>query len=701
MMHPQLAFRRISFFALTAALSSHAPASANQPLRVHADERGIFIGVAIDVNALNSIQQYRSLAGTHFSSITAENAMKWDATEPSQGNFTFTAADAIVTFAQQNNQVVHGHTLVWHSQTPSWVQSLPAAQMRSAMQNHIDTVVGRYASNPAVVAWDVANEVIDDNANLRSSFWLQTLGQSYIADAFRFARAADPDATLCINDYNIEGINAKSNAYFNLVQSLLAQGVPINCIGMQSHLILNQVPSSLQQNIQRFVGLGLQVRLTELDIRMALPRDTTKDQQQANNYAAVFNACLAVDGCAGVTIWGLDDGHSWVPGTFSGQGAALLWDASFNAKPAFTAVHDALAPPGEDDTPPTTPGTPIATNVGQTTATLSWSASTDSGGSGLAGYEVLREQAGTDPVLGSTSGTSINLSSLTPATAYTVYVVARDNASNLSNPSGTTAFTTQSGGSSCANPVTISLPFSRNGTGDFCWFTTGTVSFVNSWNTQLVEINGVSFTNRWSNSMPARVNGGYVVHYVANVAWAHFEMNGSGGGGTIAVIGVSVTPATLALAVGATAPLTATVSPANATNAAVAWSTSNASVATVNSSGVVAGVGAGSTTITATTVDGGFTDNTAVTVSGGGGGGCSNPTTVTVPFVRNGTGDLCLFTTGNIANINSWNTQLVEINGVSFTNRWANSLPARVNGGYFIRYVAAVGWAHFEANGSP
>jgi hypothetical protein len=100
-------------------------------------------------------------------------------------------------------------------------------------------------------------------------------------------------------------------------------------------------------------------------------------------------------------------------------------------------------------------------------------------------------------------------------------------------------------------------------------------------------------------------------------------------------------------------------------------------------------------------VDGGFTDNTAVTVSGGGGGGCSNPTTVTVPFVRNGAGDLCLFTTGNIANINSWNTQLVEINGVSFTNRWANSLPARVNGGYFIRYVAAVAWAHLEANGSP
>jgi hypothetical protein len=151
------------------------------------------------------------------------------------------------------------------------------------------------------------------------------------------------------------------------------------------------------------------------------------------------------------------------------------------------------------------------------------------------------------------------------------------------------------------------------------------------------------------------------------------------------------------VAAGATAALTATVSPANATNPAVTWSSSNTSVATVNSSGVVTGVVAGSAVVTATTVDGGFTDTTAVTVTGGTGTPCSNPTTVAVPIVRDGAGDLCLFTSGAVSFVNSWNTQLVEINGVAFTNLWSNNLPARINGGYYIRYLANVPWAHFEA----
>ncbi|SDL69566.1 endo-1,4-beta-xylanase [Nonomuraea jiangxiensis] len=433
---------------LLAFLVPATSAEASGPLRTHAAGRGKFIGTALATGPLSNETQYRTIAGQEFNQVTAENAMKWESTEPSQGQFTFSGADAIVDFATQNNQQVHGHTLVWHSQTPGWVQGLNATAMRSAMQNHISQVVGRYASNPAVVSWDVVNEVFDDNGNMRTSFWYNTLGSSYIADAFRAARAADSNARLCINDYNVEGINAKSTAMYNLVSSLRQQGVPVDCVGFQGHLAIQYgFPGQVQQNLQRFADLGVQVRITELDVRMQMPRDATKDTTQATYYRNVVNACLAVTACAGITIWGFTDRYSWVGDTFPGEGAALIYNESYQQKPSYTAVHDALAGgTSTDTTPPTTPGTPSARNVTANSAGLTWSASTDSGGSGLAGYNVYREQGATDPLLGQSSTNSITLTGLSAATQYQVYVRARDGAGNLSGNSPVATFTTTTGG---------------------------------------------------------------------------------------------------------------------------------------------------------------------------------------------------------------------------------------------------------------
>ncbi|MFC4111295.1 endo-1,4-beta-xylanase [Nonomuraea zeae] len=423
-------------------------ADASAPLRTHAASRGKFIGAALATSPLSNETSYRNIAATEFNQVTAENAMKWDSTEPSQGQFNFSGADAIVNFATQNNQQVHGHTLVWHNQTPSWVQGLSATAMRTAMQNHISQVVGRYASNATVVSWDVVNEVFDDSGNLRTSFWYNTLGQSYIADAFRAARAADPDARLCINDYNTEGINAKSTAIYNLVSSLRQQNVPVDCVGFQSHLAIQYgFPGDFQQNLQRFAALGVQVRITELDVRIQTPRDATKDATQATYYRNVVNACLAVTACAGVTIWGFTDKYSWVPDTFPGQGAALIYDESYAQKPSYTAVHDALAGgTTTDPTPPTTPGTPSASSITSSSAALTWTASTDSGGSGLAGYDVYREQGATDQLLGQSTTNSISLTGLSASTQYQVYVRARDGAGNVSANSALATFTTTAGG---------------------------------------------------------------------------------------------------------------------------------------------------------------------------------------------------------------------------------------------------------------
>ncbi|GHC68599.1 hypothetical protein GCM10010309_34860 [Streptomyces violaceochromogenes] len=149
----------------------------------------------------------------------------------------------------------------------------------------------------------------------------------------------------------MEGVNAKSTALYNLVKSLKERGVPIDGVGLQAHLIVGQVPSTLQQNIQRFADLGVDVAITELDIRMQLPATQAKLTQQAADYQAVTNACVAVARCTGVTVWGFTDSDSWIPDTFPGQGAATPYDENYRSKPAYHAIAEAL---GGTTTPPPT-----------------------------------------------------------------------------------------------------------------------------------------------------------------------------------------------------------------------------------------------------------------------------------------------------------------------------------------------------------
>jgi len=271
--------------------------------------------------------------------VTAENAMKWDATEPSRGQFNYSGGDQVVNTAVQNNQQVRGHTLVWHSQLPGWVSGLDATNLRQAMNNHIANVAGHYRGK--VIHWDVVNEAFEENGTRRQSPFQQRLGDGYIAEAFRAARAADPTAKLYYNDYNIEGQNAKSNAVFSLVQSLKQQNL-IDGVGFQGHFQLNGLPGDLQANLQRFANLGLDVMYTEVDVRIQTPADSNELNQQASNYTTITRACLAVSRCVGIVVWGIPDKYSWVPSVFPGWGAPLLFDDSYGRKPAYNAVSAAL-----------------------------------------------------------------------------------------------------------------------------------------------------------------------------------------------------------------------------------------------------------------------------------------------------------------------------------------------------------------------
>jgi endo-1,4-beta-xylanase len=341
--------------ATTGALVLAGPASAATTLRALAEAQSRYFGTALTQSNLSN-STLTAVAGTQFDMVTPGNEMKWDTTEPSNGTYNFAPGDAIVSFAVAHNQRVRGHNLVWHSQLPSWVSSLPLNQVQAAMEAHITTEATHYKGK--VYSWDVVNEPFNDDGSFRQDVFYNAFGggAAYIGDAIRTAHTADPSAKLYINDYNIEGSGAKSDAMYSLAQTLLAQGVPLGGIGFESHFILGQVPSSMQANMQRFASLGLDVAVTELDDRILLPASSANLAQQATEFSNVTKYCLAISRCVGVTQWGVGDADSWIPGFFSGYGAATMYDSNYQPKPAYNSVVTALG--GTSVTPPPTSSSP-------------------------------------------------------------------------------------------------------------------------------------------------------------------------------------------------------------------------------------------------------------------------------------------------------------------------------------------------------
>jgi endo-1,4-beta-xylanase len=335
----------------TADASGRVPDPTTATLRELAQHTGLRVGTAVDTSALAADATYRSTVEDQFSTVTPENVMKWEAVEPQRGEYDFTAADQLVAFAQANGQKVRGHTLVWHNQLPAWLTSgtWTKAELTSILRQHIFSEAGHFRGR--IWAWDVVNEAFNDDGTLRDTLWLRGIGPSYIADAFTWAHQADPKAILFYNDYNIEGINPKSDAVLSLVRSLRRSGVPVQGVGLQGHLGTQyDFPADVLQNLRRFDGLGLRTAITEADVRSILPVDSAKLQAQAQGYSLMMQSCLLVRGCISYTVWGFTDKYQWVPGVFAGQGEAALFDENYVAKPAFDALRRdlALAPSRQD-----------------------------------------------------------------------------------------------------------------------------------------------------------------------------------------------------------------------------------------------------------------------------------------------------------------------------------------------------------------
>ncbi len=314
------------------------------PLRELAESRGMRIGAAVNPGALKNEAAYAGALAREFNQLEPENAAKFGPIHPQQDTYNFDPVDLQVAFAKAHQMAVRGHTLVWHNQNPAWLTggTFTPVQLSEILQKHIQAVVGRYAGQ--IYAWDVVNEALNDDGTLRKTIWSGSPG--YIEQAFRWARAADPKALLFYNDFGAEGINAKSDAIYQMAKDFKTRGVPIDGIGLQMHLTSRPVPiAGMEANIQRITDLGLQVQYTELDVRLPVESGKAADDAlatQAGIYHDVVALCVKFKLCTAIQTWGFTDKYSWIPGRFRGMGAALVFDADYQSKAAYRSIASAL-----------------------------------------------------------------------------------------------------------------------------------------------------------------------------------------------------------------------------------------------------------------------------------------------------------------------------------------------------------------------
>jgi endo-1,4-beta-xylanase len=359
--------RRIELRRLAAwmaiVLAGAAPLAAQTTLRQAASARGILIGAAAsadeygETDPLTTNANYVDILSTQYDMLEPGNAMKWDVTQPALNTYNFQPGGELVAFAQKYGMRVRGHNLCWYNQLPGWLapyaQTATPAQMATLLQNHINTEVTHFAGQ--VFAWDVVNEAFTDTtpSTLGNSIWYNQpgIGQSgtgYIEQAFRWAHAADPNALLFYNDYNIEGPGAKFDAVLAMVTDFVNRGVPIDGVGFEMHLELGGYPSvaGLAQNMQALAALGIQVHITEMDVRLLVNSSGLASSadlaSQAQVYQDILTVCLEQPNCTAFQVWGVSYNDSWIPSVFKGYGAALPFDFNYQPTPAFNALLTAL-----------------------------------------------------------------------------------------------------------------------------------------------------------------------------------------------------------------------------------------------------------------------------------------------------------------------------------------------------------------------
>jgi endo-1,4-beta-xylanase len=330
-----------------------------QSLRQEAETAGLLMGTAVRPSQLSETA-YASTLAREFNMVEAEDAMKWWVLRPDRATYDFRQGDELVRFAEARGMKVRGHCLVWGRSNPDWLTQghFTTRQLSRLLHDHIARVMRHYRGR--VFAWDVVNEALDENGEVRDSLWhnqpgigLPEKGTAYIEQAFRWAHQADPQALLFYNEAEGEGLNRKSDAIYAMIKDFKRRGVPVDGVGLQMHIPaldadLTAIAADLAANIARLTALGVQVHITELDVSLpldsnGLPRaeDLTR---QAEVYRSIVRACLNSPGCTAIQTWGFTDKYSWIGSHSHGaRGHALPFDRTYQPKSAYRAVWEELS----------------------------------------------------------------------------------------------------------------------------------------------------------------------------------------------------------------------------------------------------------------------------------------------------------------------------------------------------------------------
>jgi len=341
---------RRAFVAASLALAGCGPVARGQSPQALPPLKSVApfpVGTAVQAAQLDD-PAFAALVVRQVSQLTPEWELKMEYVAQPDGGYRFDAPDKIAAFASAHGQRLFGHTLVWYAQKPDVFVALEGPAFRQAFAAYIAAVVGRYRGR--AVGWDVVNEAVaEDGAGWRTSLWSERLGDfEHMRLAFELAHQADPDATLFLNDYNLETNPLKRATFMALAERLLKSGAPLGGLGTQTHVAADIKPGAIKAALEDLASLGLKVRVSEMDVSLArapeLPSpsvDLLGQQGRAYAEAAYVFAKLPAARRADFTFWGLKDSQSWLRRE-NGADAPLLFDDDGAPKPAASAWEDAV-----------------------------------------------------------------------------------------------------------------------------------------------------------------------------------------------------------------------------------------------------------------------------------------------------------------------------------------------------------------------